>query len=77
MHVRPHGRVTMSHRYQAVHRVGHDLISPSYYILSSPLLSLIISSFQPFSQLYSWVGSVSQAIDGEFSLSTVLAHVIP
>ena len=48
----------------------HDLISPFYYILSPPLLSLLISSFQPFSQLYSCiycvVGSFSQAIDGNF-----------
>jgi len=44
----------------------HDLISPFYYISSSPLFSLLISSVQPFSQLYSCfyciVGSVSQAI---------------
>ena len=44
----------------------HDLISPFYYISFSPLFSILISSFQPFSQLwncsYSIVGSVSQAI---------------
>jgi len=44
----------------------HDLIFSFYYILSSPLFYLLISSVQPFSQLYScfycFVGSVSQAI---------------
>jgi len=47
----------------------NDLISPFYYILSS-LLSLLISLFQPFSQLYSCfyyvVGAVSKAINGDF-----------
>jgi len=57
----------------------HDFIPPFYYVLSSPLLSILILSFQPFSQLYSCsysvVGSVSKAIVTGFYFTPHLAII--